>query len=387
MWTDKQYKDLDNKLGDMLSALQTNSSVVTKSPSNHIVFKNAEIGNARTICRGYDNNFYLINMADRTLEVYEDITANNTPIESGISWNNELYGTPVQIVSMLEGITIFTNDLEEPRTGRIYHMPSIQDTPTLVYEAPVTDGTHWWNPNFGIKSHWNGINGIILAGIYGRGASKKDLLLSVNGGQSFEVIDQSKNADPDTAINSHWHDVDIDPFNGFLWASEGDGNINRAIHFYDDLGGSRYTLAAGVAQPTAIISFPKRVIFGNDTDFTGLRYFDVPQLATNYNDYKDEVKPLMRFKQNVIPSLYYAHSPIKRGLEGYMSFNVIAPNQPSLILGTGDGGKSVHFVNMAHKGNIDTTLWHVDDKYIYGTKGDWNNPGRTVIYAEKPEWI
>lgn len=360
-----------------------------KRPTSTLLFKESEIGRVRAICKGYDGFFYLVNDTNGLIEKHESITSNDEPLETGYEWNVQNLGLPIRIVHLPEGLIVVTTIGETgSRQGRIYHLPTINSTPNLVYETPQGEDTYFVS-TFGFDFYTNGLHSIILVGAYGRNSVERDLLLSVDGGQTFDVVKKSSNNDPDPNINSHWHDVAVDVYNGFLWASEGDGSLNRGVHFSDDLGETWHTLAKGVAQPTSILPFPKKTVFGNDTEYVGLRYFHRPSIMNDYENL--EIEPLYKIMPNRTGSLYYAQSPVIDGNEAYLTFSVANQQQPSLILGTGDFGESWYSLSISYTDDPivsrPTLFWGIDDKYIYALGTGVGAVGNQVLYAKKPIWI
>ncbi|NMA68238.1 MAG: hypothetical protein GX958_02320 [Desulfitobacterium sp.] len=354
---------------------------VTKKPSHLLLFKKAAIGNVLTICRGFDDFFYLVTL-EGVFEKHREITKTKEPDEVGITWDEESYGRIVNIVVMPEGITVFAN-IEGNSKGRIYHMVDLNSQPELVYESKGKNPSFFVN-EFGIKSYYNGLGSYILAGVYGRGPEARDLLLSKDGGKTFEVIKKTRNNLE--VKNSHWHDVAFDIYHGFLWASEGDGTTNSGVHFSDDLGETWRTLT-NLSQPTAILPFPDRVVFGRDDGKAGLSYFEKPLLVEDYESIKDNSYNILReFMPSIDGYSYYGRTPIVKGNEAYLTFTLYPENKTALIIATGDFGKSWHFVFMGHKSEGSdrkriTMLVDIDDNYVYARSHS------TVYFAEKPEWL
>ena len=380
--TKPNVDELTNEIKKINDKLNGGNDVANmKLPSGTLEFKFAPIGNVRLFTIGHDGRFYLTEGG--LFKVYDDITSENTePVETGITWDVEAYGTPVDIVVADEGITVFSNT-EDKTVANIYHMADIHSTPTLVYKS-VTTGTHYFTREFGIDSYFSGLHTIILAGVYGRGGDKKDLLLSKDGGLNFEVVKQTTGAGGD--VNSHWHDVAIDPYHGFLWASEGDGSDNRGVHFSDDLG-ETWTTLTDEAQPTCIIPFPHQVVFGRDSGKPGFSVFKKPVKAEDYDNISNEsFKVLKEFLPSKAGSSYYARAGFSKGSEAYVSFTLYPEHEIALVAGTGDFGNSWHFVHMGNRsaGNDRrriTLMVGMDDEYIYARSHT------SVVYAKKIDWI
>lgn len=351
----------------------------TKTPKGLLKFKKSPI-TARRITLGHDNYFYVVD-ENHVFYKYEDIKTDTEPLETGITWDTTSNANIEDIIAFEDSIVVFTNAGGQ---ARIYQMDSINDTPTLVYESNTVNSTYWNGRSaFGIKSYDNGLGQYVLAGCYGRDPAARDLLLSSDGGRTFNVIKKTSNND--TTVNSHWHDVAFDPYHGYIWASEGDGVNNRGVHFSDDWGSTWYTLTPlGTHQPTSIIPFPERMVFGRDSYGTGIDYYTKPTLATDYDFGENEIKPLKEFKNsNSSAYQYYGNGEVHDGSEGYMSFSIFPDQNPKLIAGTGDGGKSFHFLFMGDNNNskVIHTFFGIDKEYVYAYGYDG-----ALYFAERVEW-
>lgn len=376
--TSNDVEVVDTENINLLPLLQTMEKTQQKTPSKHLIFNKSTVKSSQlNLCD--DGLFYVLG-SDSIIRTYKSITEVPELIGTGITWDTATHGRVKRFVAFPDGgLTVFTdNDV----TAYIYHMNDINSAPELVYQSSGSTPDFWSGRNgFGIKSYFNGMNGYILAGVYGRGESKKDLLFSNDYGETFTVVKQTTNVG---GHNSHWHDVAFDTYSGLLWASEGDeiaGNQN--VFVSDDWGNVWRKIPTKTKdQPTAIMPFSDRVIFGRDSKLPGLDYYKKP-LSGNFND--SEILTLMDYKIDTSSYKMYGHSPVVRGKEAYLTHNLYPETNPNLILGTGDGGKSFHSVFMAkNEANVNVdALIGVDDKFIYA---HGNPANRDIWYAEKPEW-
>src|SRR5699024_7461569 len=148
---------------------------------------------------------------------------------TGFKWDTSEYGSPVFVEFLPSGLIVgSTVGVKGERQGRLYHLDDISSDPILKYEAPPNEDSYFVG-GFGLSTHTNGLQSMVLVGVYGRDDVARDLLLSVDGGKSYKVVKKTRNND--ATVNSHWHGVAIDHYSGFIWAGEGDGPNNRAIHF------------------------------------------------------------------------------------------------------------------------------------------------------------
>ncbi|HHW90728.1 MAG TPA: hypothetical protein GX745_07505, partial [Clostridiales bacterium] len=133
-----------------------------------------------------------------------------------------------------------------------------------LHETLNTDGKVSSSINI---SFWeDGINRIVLVGDYEQDTSyAPKLYLSLDGGDTFNVILEGKTG----FVNNHWHATCYDKFSGTIWASQGDGS-SATTYYSADLGKTWEEASITVsgktsyAQPTLILPFPDRVVFGRD---------------------------------------------------------------------------------------------------------------------------
>lgn len=353
----------------------SNTEVIeTKKPKGTLVFERTFI-NSKTFCKGYDGKFYVVDI-NGNLKKYDKLTISASPAETGINiWDSiGETGNLSYLFYMPEGFTFFATF---EGVTRIYHAKDMNATPELVYQSTNTEEVSW-SPYFGIKSYYNGLDSIILASTYGFGQEKRDLVLSVDGGQSFKVVKKTKSADTSGTKNSHWHDVAIDPYHGLLWATEGDGVINHDIYYSYDLGETWRTLPnKNNTQPTGIAVFPDRVVFGRDADYAGVDYILKPNTLSE--GFKSP--EVLRELKDSYAAYYYAKAPIVNGNEAYMSFFLYNDSTVPMIIGSGDYGASWHGL---YFGNTNIGNFYADDdEYIYAIDRYFTN----ILRAKKPNWI
>lgn len=349
-----------------------------KRPNGQLLFKQAGVSGISVACRGLvnDNNFYIADQ-EGNIKKYDDIIKwNNTAVEEGINFYTSIGMT--KEVAKLVAIRVLPNSVlyfaNVNRKGTIYQADKITDTPTQVYQS--ADTLCEFNQNFGIDVYVSGSatsrTHVVVASTYGRGQVARDLIVSKDrGNQTFTVVKKTQNlTSPNT--NSHWHDVAIDPYRGYIWAAEGDGP-NASIH-YSDNWGETWQRVPGNEQPTAIIPFPDKVVFGRDGKLVGV---DVINFDDSLNLAMEAPKDYQDFSK-VQASQFYARKPVIDGLEAYMSFEVTtAIKQPKMVVATGDGGDTWHSVWMG-----DTNVGNfcmIDDDYVYAYDA-WN---ASVVYAER----
>ena len=376
--------EYDPELPDKLENMNENLKGIsrpTKMPSKLLEFKRLPISMV-IATKGTDGNFYVVD-GTGNVKKYTKVAENNEPSQTGINFY-EATGLVKSSNTSLTTIVYIPNSITYfamvDGKATIYNAPDINTTPTVVYQSTNTET--YFNNNFGIDYYANGTSftgrlKLIVAAEYGMGQTKRNLLVSKDGGVTFEVKKQTKNEDTSSNYNSHWHDVAIDVYHGKIWASEGDGVINADIHYSEDFGDTWTTLHS-TEQPTAIIPFPDKVVFGRDSHLVGLDYCDNPKLIS---DGFKEPKPLQEFI-NAQASSYYANSPVVLGNEAYMTFTLYSSVESNaIIVGTGDFGKSWTGLAIADP-NI-SNFWAIDENYVYAFDKYYGYG----IYAEKPKWI
>lgn len=379
-----QIKKTNVKLDELVQKEGNVSSVErvdTKAPTDFLTFKKSPI-DTYVFTKGYDDLYYVIdNNGD--VKVYDDLTTDSTPLETGINIWTDLempivgeYNNCTQIFVMPQGVTYFTT---YQSYSRIHFAPDIHTKPTEVYNH---EGG--WLRNFGVKGYYNGLDSFILAAQYGGGGggtgenpNQIPVILSKDGGQTFEVISLSVGTPGE---RSHWHDVAFDIYSGWLITTQGDDTLNQKIEISKDLGKTWITISENQDQPTAIIPFPHQIQFGRDDKRVGIDYVDKP---------KNDTDPIMTPEEWVVLRdhigwNHYARSPLINGNEVYMSFHLydtdLVKAENPIIVATGDWGATWHGVYMGIS-NIGNFVC-MDDQYVYAYTED----NRGLVYAKRLNW-
>lgn len=351
----------------------------TKYPVNTLIFEASDV-EAQTFTKGEDGYFYVVDRSG-VLKKYENITKGSEPVDSGLTWNKEDYGEIVYLFSDGETFIFFTNyESGSFRIPRIYRCEGIDGQVTKVYEAD-TNTSSIWTRNFGVDVYYNG-KFMILAGLYASAEHEtieRDLLLSVDDGATFNTVKKTT-IKAGQGINSHWHDVAIDHYHGLLWASQGDHD-NMHISYSDDLGRNWYTLTENY-QPTSIVPFPDKIVFGRDNGIVGLDVLYFPESITDLNE--SLIRPLKEFKYQPSGS-YYSMKPSSYKNETYMNFFQFGNGNSPMIIASGDFGESWHGVWIADDSDRVHNIVCVDDDHVYAYERISVGLGG-IVYAKKVSW-
>lgn len=322
---------------------------------------------------GYDGRHYVFDTTN-TFEVYDDIVNDTTPSETGITLTERI----IHFKVTREGVVITQNN-DADGTVEVLYSPDINTPFQVVYTSPSDESIYSTTGPFGIDVYDNGLNVFVLIAIYGRQGTAKDLLLSSDGGKTYKVI---KTTTPLVGHNSHFHDTKFDPYHGFIWVSEGDTTDNHNISFSRDMGAT-WEVLTRERQPTAIMPFPKRVIFGRDHLGTGLDSVVKPTLNKDVMT----ITPHYELKKGVTAIRSYAHSPVFDAKEGYISFAQGTDVAPSSIIATGDSGETFYqvFMGEIRGANAIGMIFGMDENYIFCSGRSY--AGKTqLFYSEKVEW-
>jgi hypothetical protein len=116
---------------------------------------------------------------------------------------------------------------------------------------------------------------IVVIAAYGRsdfegGNHPNEVILSTDGGESFELVLAPESVDEDAA-NNHIHDVEYDPYAERVWVVVGDHG-NSQVYWSDDFGESweELTERGGVTMITQAAAFEENVVFGTDSAPEGI---------------------------------------------------------------------------------------------------------------------
>lgn len=328
--------------------------------------------------RAEDGVFYVADQ-DGLLKKYTNIVKQGeSPTETGLNFYTAIGKT--KETANLVAIRVLGNDINYfanvDNKATIYHTKSINTAPTRVYQS--ADEGALFSKSFGIDAYLNGIattrSGIVLASAYGTGQIARDLVVSTDRGVTFKVVKKTQNL---TSVNgnSHWHDVAYDAYRGWIWASEGDG-ANSAVWYSEDLGASWKKLP-DKEQPTAIVPFSDRIVFGRDGWHAGVDVLEIPD-SQSYAF--GSIKPL-KDANRAMGANYFARKPVTYSDESYMSFEVYeSVSHPSIVIATGDGGRSWHGVwsGVTNIGNFIA----MDDENVYA----YDKWGASVVYSKRVLW-
>ncbi|MGH2016752.1 hypothetical protein [Aerococcus urinaeequi] len=379
-------KDLETIVGGYGANASTSASV-KKVPSNILRFKQSAVGEVDLFAVGLESTYYVVDRATKTLSQYQNVDGEPILIKTGVNLSS--YTRLIRLVEVEDGLLLFTND-ETEGEACIWKTPNIDTLPTLVYKSSTGDNAGFFSirNQFGIDVHSNGLTSIVLAGVYGRGNTEQDLLLSTDSGSTFNVVKKTTTTTTDTD-NSHWHDVAIDTYHGLLWASQGDGVDKRNVYWSSDMGETWNILNADDKdhiQPTAVLPFSDRIIFGRDSGVAGL---DVAHKPTDARELTSMKMDDLAVIKNVPAHWYYGISALTDGQEGYMYF-LIVDQEPRMVMGTGDGGKSWHSVFMGygseHDGGTISGLAGIDDNYMYAYRQKTGG-ALELLYSERIKWV
>ena len=116
---------------------------------------------------------------------------------------------------------------------------------------------------------------VIVIACYGRsdfesGNHPNEVILSTDGGASFDLVLEPETVDEDAA-NNHIHDVEYDPYAERIWVAVGDHG-NSQVYWSDNFGDSwaELTERGGVTMITQVAAFKDNVVFGTDSTPEGI---------------------------------------------------------------------------------------------------------------------
>ncbi|RRJ31395.1 beta propeller repeat protein [Halocatena pleomorpha] len=130
------------------------------------------------------------------------------------------------------------------------------------------------------------------------GNHANEVLISTDGGKSFELVLEPEVVDMDAA-NNHIHDVEYDPYAERVWVAVGDHG-NSQIYWSNDHGSSwkELTERGGVTMITQIAAFKDCVAFGTDGAPEGIIRWEREGPDDEPDGAGDLVRPHVQIKTN-----------------------------------------------------------------------------------------
>lgn len=266
-------------------------------------------------------------------------TKTNSPFNSGQEPLLSLGGEPIAMAAWSDGSFCLIGKM------RILTMGSFTSAPVVRLESAK---------GFSIAHSFyeSGGQRIVLAGEYNQAdRSSKRLYLSRDGGLTFSVVRQT--VDGAGSVNNHWHATAYDPWGGALWASAGDDTKPpRELSFSLDWGVTWSSLTAPAdrhLQPTAIMPFPARMVFGRDSGgfAPGLDWWERPVSGGQPEGGQALAPGLMTFAPDLSAFQVYPDASTwcigRNSDECYTLFPPRGTGRGA-IYATGDGGRSWHRV-------------------------------------------
>jgi|LSQX01.2.fsa_nt_gb hypothetical protein len=293
-----------------------------------------------------------------------------------------LQGTIRHVHKTPLGVAYITSDINANETY-FYYASDLDATPTL--KETYVGG---YALTMSCASWFDNIHDVILVGIYGQDkdpSSEKPLYLSTDGGQTWGVITQTTIIN--TTDNSHWHSCSFDPYQGRIWAAEGDGE-NRALNWSDDFG-KTWSRMIGEHQPTLIQPFASRVVFGEDASSSPPGLYGYHKLQTNHNV---ELYRALSFRDDQGANWNYPEGPSYPNPQvGYVLFTPKTEplNDMQYIYATGDGGTSWHCVWSASRefARIEKLLYvPAENKVIARLRTHYSHTVNELVYANAVSW-
>jgi hypothetical protein len=292
-----------------------------------------------------------------------------------------LQGTIAFVHHTPHGVAYITRDFAT-KTTYFYYATDLDATPTLVTQ--YDGGTAI---SMTCNSYFDYVHNIVLVGIYDQTIPSKSLplYLSSDGGQTWNIIKTTTVVD--ASVNSHWHTAQFDPYNGRIWASEGDGD-NRAINWSDDFGRT-WDRIIGTHQPTLIAPFPTQVFFGEDASIQkpGLTVY-----KKRPTEHPVTINEALTFRTDKSANWNYPEGPYyPTGRIGYILFTPKTEplNDMQYIYATGDGGNSWHCVWSAPRefARIESLLYvPYDNVVVARLRTHYKSGVNKLVYAEAVKW-
>lgn len=283
----------------------------------------------------------------------------------------------------------------------------------FVKVQDLTDGV---GVGFGMGIHFYNGMGLEQIGLVGEYTSLAPgkvhrLWLSKDGGQTWEIVLGTNVVG--SGSNSHWHSVTYDPYEGRIYASQGD-NVNGRFWYSDDLGQTWSYVTdiidkdgiGGIQNPTLMIPTPDKLIITPD-----LTSPPMIMSLTKDSSFKEvgKEKWILNHEYSVwagTPSAYhFATMPYShRGNEIYLVYpaNTLHDVAPVFhVIGSGDNGRSWHklygtrligdgrnrmnhgIVGPDNNGNLLAYLV-TDESYLWIAKTiEWDGPQVKVVESKE----
>jgi len=361
---------------------------IQRYPVGSLVFEESALGNKLCPTLGkHDGAIYCIGL-DGKLEKFDTIDS-SSPSISGTTFDFESYYYPQFMYVTPQGVCIASHDTASDKAFILY-AENIESELVVVKEYDG-EGIRFVD-RFGHDCYYNGLETLILIGEYGFSPRERELLLSTDGGQSYNTIKTTPLDDP--TVNSHWHGVSYDHYHGIIWASSGDKEVHAKTMFSPDLGETWYTLNTKLwsnDQPTMIVPFPDKVLFGRDHGTVGTHTFDKSLLNNGYSNLPEECYGNVLNIRHSAGFTGYAQGVSCLGKEAYFVLASELSLRLHPVIATGDFGNSVHLVNVSFSSTrYIRDIWGVDEKYVYGTTPQWSNTtprAGKLVYAKRIEFV
>lgn len=326
--TTTPYEEFGYKIPNLIIDSDISHSK-TKIPKNSIVWEDTG-STVNMLARSYDGNLW--GMSNSRL--FKSTDGGET-LEIGERMLSHIDTTSEEVAT----ICAFSEDkiIVTITSGRVLRFNGLHDDDPE--EILNTDGIR--TLSLATNYYSDGINEYIFVGEYDHTNAMKRMWASKDGGDNFFVQKEGTTDNPEDygSGNNHWHSVAYDPYAGAVWMCQGDG-LNRR-HFVTYNWGESFTeFRDGEHQPTLILPFPKRVVFGRDNLTPGaseiLRSSETLDLVNKFS-----------FREEYNADMFYpSYQPILHtGQEAYILFrNQGTSDGMSYIYGTGDGGDSWHML-------------------------------------------
>lgn len=287
--------------------------------------------------------------------------------------------------------------------GVIYFSKEFNKNFTKVQD--LTDGV---GVGFGMGIHFYNGMGLEQIGLVGEytalaPGAVHNLWLSKDGGQTWEIVLGTNVVG--SGSNSHWHSVTYDPYEGRIYASQGD-NVNGRLWYSDDLGKTWSYVTeiidkdgiGGIQNPTLMIPTPDKLII--TPDLTSPPMIMSLTKDSSYKDVGGE-KWVLNHEYSVWPGtasgLHFATMPYAHKKdEIYFVFpaNTLHSITPVFhVVGSGDNGRTWHklygtrlvgsginrmnhgIVGPDNNGNIMSLIVIKDATYLWSAKTiEWDKP-------------